>query len=115
MSIIDFVPQKTIKPLFGIKIVPILKNINEIVSEEEYEKILKKALGIDNNRMINIKEVEDEKGILEKIIIIFNYKSIVKAKSKIGDIINEKGYFDFPIYEIDYNKKINVEEIIKQK
>ncbi|OQY10386.1 MAG: hypothetical protein B6I28_01075 [Fusobacteriia bacterium 4572_132] len=113
MSIIEFTPQKTIEPLFGIKIMPILKKIHKKMSKEEYEKIIKIGLGINLNRMIQLKEVEDENGKVELIIIIFNYKSKIKKKIKESRIVNEKGYFNFPIYEIDFNKELNVEEIVK--
>ncbi len=112
MSVVEFVPKKPIDPLFAIKLPPAVSKICESFQEPELEDVLKKALKISEERLVHLKTVEDLKGNLGIIFIIYDYKYRLK-KPKISIPQTENGFFNFRIYEIDFNKDIDLEKFIK--
>ncbi len=113
MSILEFLPKHEIEPLFGIKLCHSLHKISDYIEEEKFEYMVKHALGIDSKRLIKLKKVEDANGETGTVIILYDY--IYKTnKPKVSIPQNEKGYFDFKIYELNFNQEINIEKLIKQ-
>lgn len=114
MAVIKFVPKKGIEPLFAVKLNPAFTKLIIEMENAEAERYMKFALNIDPRRMINIKEVEDAQGNLGHILILYDY--IYKEKRpKVAVPQTEDGYFDFRIYQLDFNKDINIENIIEDQ
>lgn len=114
MAIVKFVPKKGVEPIFAVKLNPAFTKLIVSMTTEEAENSLKTALNINPKRMINIKEVEDAQGTLGHIVILYDY--IYKEKRpKAAVPQTEDGYFDFRIYQLDFNKDINIENIIEDQ
>jgi acetylornithine deacetylase/succinyl-diaminopimelate desuccinylase-like protein len=114
MAVIKFVPKKGIEPIFAVKLNPAFTKLIANLEDEDAEKHMKAALNINPKRMINIKEVEDAQGNLGYILILYDY--IYKEKRPKSVVPQtEDGYFDFRIYQLDFNKDINIENIIEDQ
>ncbi|NLK62366.1 MAG: hypothetical protein GX287_02850 [Fusobacteria bacterium] len=114
MSIIKFTPKKPVKPLFAIKLPPIINKICSFLDEKEMELALKVALKIDASRMIAVIPVSDIEGNDASILVLFDFKYRLK-KPKYVIPETEMGFFDFRIYDIDFNKNIDLEKFIKNE
>ena len=112
MSIINFVPKKGLNPLFGIKLSPTFSKICESLKEIQSETVIKEALNINKNRVIALKEVEDSFGNNFQLLIVFDYIA-KKDKPPINIPHTDEGYFNFPIYNLDYNTKIDIESMVE--
>lgn len=110
MAIVEFSPNKPIKPLFAVKLSPILQRLTEFLDEEESEDVLKRLLGIDVERFVKLQEIEDSLGSRGILLIIFDY--MLKNKEPKYELSNEEGFFNFGIYNIDLNKDIDLEKVI---
>lgn len=111
MSIVQFVPKRGIEPIFAVKLSPSLCKIIDALDRKEADKILKSALNIKENRLIDLKEVEDATGNSAYILIVYDY-IYVKERPKVVIPQTDDGYFDFRIYQLDFNSVINIENII---
>lgn len=114
MALIEFFPRKPLLPLFAIKLPSALCKINSILEPNKYELIIKKSLEINEKRLIKFKEVEDSRGELGLIMIVYDY-IYNKKKPEVLIPQNERGFFDFNIYELDFNRNVNVESIIENQ
>ena len=114
MSRIKFIPKDPIKPLFAIKISSTLhKVLGTIIEENKKISLIKEVLGINPKRFIKLKNVLDENKNDGTIVIIYNY--IYKRVIPKYDIpCDDKGVFQFKIYDIDFNKDINIEGLLKK-
>lgn len=90
---------------------PTVNKICDFLENEEIEDVLKASLKISSKRLVALKVVEDLKGNKGRILIIYDYK-YKKRKPKISIPHNQNGFFDFKIYEIDFNKDIDLEKFI---
>lgn len=113
MGVVDFIPKKGISPIFGIKLAPVLSRACVSLKEIEAELVIKKALNINEHRAIQIKEVEDNNGISFSVLIVYDYLQ-KKNKPPLSIPQTPEGFFDFPIYNFDFNTNINIENIITQ-
>ena len=114
MSTINFIPRDPIKPLFAIKISPTLhKVLNTIFEDKEKLKLLRNVLGINPKRVIGLKNVLDENKNNGAIVIIYDY-IYEKIVPKYDIPCDENGFFKFKIYDIDFNKDINIESLLKK-
>ncbi|MDN5304376.1 MAG: hypothetical protein PWP46_1260 [Fusobacteriaceae bacterium] len=114
MAIVKFYPKGGIRPLFALKLA---ETFNKIIKEfgiEKAEEIIKVALNIDKNRVVDIREVEDGNGDIGFIIILYDFISKYK-RPKTSIPQTEEGFFDFNIYQLDFNINIDVEKIIKDQ
>lgn len=112
MGVIEFIPKGGLTPIFGIKLSPSFSMACEYLKEIEAETLIKKVLNINENRAISLKEVEDSFGNTFHLLIVYNQIS-KKNKTILKTPHTEDGYFDFPIYNLDFNTKIDVEFIIE--
>jgi len=112
MSTIKFVPRDPIKPIFAIKLSPTIHRVLETISEEEKKmELIKKVLKINPKRVIALKSILD-KDNPGTMVVLFDYiYDIIMPKIEIP--YNEDGVFTFKIYDIDFNKEINIEELLK--
>lgn len=109
---INFIPRGGINPIFGIKLAPAFCTVCESLKELEAETLIKKALNINENRAVSLKDVEDSFGNTFQLLVI--YDQLSKRNKEILRIPHtEEGYFDFPIYNLDFNSKIDIEFIIE--
>lgn len=114
MNKIKFIPREPIKPMFAIKVSPTLSKVLDIFSDEKEKlKLLKSVLGINPKRVIGLKNVLDEHKNNGTIIIIYDY-IYEKMMPKIDIPSDDKGFFKFKIYDIDFNTNINIEELLKK-
>lgn len=113
MGVINFIPKNGLTPIFGIKLAPSFSVICENLKETESEILIKKALNINEKRAVSLKDVEDSFGNNFQLLIVYDGIS-VKNKAILKTPHTEEGYFDFPIYNLDFNAKVDVEFIIEQ-
>ena len=113
MSAIKFIPKDPIKPLFAIKVSPTLHKILEtIVEESKRVSLTKEVLGINPKRVVGLKNILDENKNNGTMVIIYNY--IYKRIAPKYDIpCDNKGIFQFKIYDVDFNRDINIEDLLK--
>lgn len=112
MSVVEFVPKEPLKPLFAIKLAPFFFRIHSGLSFDQFEKIVKEALNIDENRLLDFHSAEDKLGNRYLMMIIFNYK--YRHKKPSINLPEKDGFFDFDIFDVDFNMDIDIEEIIKK-
>lgn len=112
MSIMEFSPNPLIKPLFGIKLSPVLQRVCESVEAERAENLMLDVMKINSHRVIQLKKVEDVSGNFGMILIIYNHIYIHKKPET--QIPEKDGFFDFKIYELDFNKDIDIEFLIEE-
>ena len=102
MGVIEFKKREEIKILFGIKL-PLI--VTEFYKESKNKKrayeIMRDTLNISEGRLINVVAVIDGAG---------NFVS-EKERMKLDLEIE---VFDFSIFELDYNGKVDIEDIIKR-
>lgn len=109
---LKFVPRGGINPIFGIKLAPSFSTVCENLKELEAEILIKRALHINENRAVSLKDVEDSFGNNFQLLVVYDH--ISKRNKEILRIPHtEEGYFDFPIYNLDFNTKIDIEFIIE--
>lgn len=114
MSTIKFIPRDPIKPIFAIKISPTLsKVLYTILDEEEKLNLIKNVLGINSKRIIGLKSVLDENKNSGTIVIIYDY-IYEKIMPKYDIPSDDKGFFKFKIYDMDFNTDINIEDLLKK-
>ena len=114
MSKIKFIPRDPIKPIFAIKISPTLsKVLDTLLDEKEKLDLLKNVLRIDPKRVIGLKNVLDENKNNGTIVIIYDYiyENIMPKYDIPSD---DKGFFKFKIYDMDFNTNINIEDLLKK-
>jgi hypothetical protein len=114
MSTIKFIPKDPIKPIFAIKLSPTFHKILETISNEERKiELVKKVLNINSKRVISLKIILDENQNYGTMIVIFDY-IYEHIMPKIEIPFNEDGSFQFKIFDIDFNKEINIENLLKK-
>ncbi|MEI6856002.1 hypothetical protein [Psychrilyobacter sp.] len=114
MNKIKFIPRDPIKPIFAIKISPTLsKVLATLLDGKERLNLLKNVLGIDPKRVIGLKNVLDENKNNGTIVIIYDY-IYEKIMPKYDIPSDDKGFFKFKIYDMDFNTNINIEDLIKK-
>jgi len=114
MNKIKFIPRDPIKPIFALKISPTLsKVLNTLLDEKEKLNLLKNVLGIDPKRVIGLKNVLDENKNNGTIVIIYDY-IYEKIMPKYDIPCDDKGFFKFKIYDMDFNTNINIEDLLKK-
>ncbi len=114
MAVVQFVPRQGIEPLFAVKLSPTLSKIVQGLEEEEAKHLLKRVLNVKEKRVVNLKQVEDAQGNLGHIFILYDYL-YNKVEPKVAIPQTEDGYFDFKIYQLDFNRAINLENIIEDQ
>jgi hypothetical protein len=115
MSTIKFIPRDPIKPIFAIKISPTLSKVLYTLSDDKEKlDLLKNVLGINPKRVIGLKNVLDENKNNGTIVIIYDY-IYEKLVPKYDIPSDEKGFFKFKIYDMDFNTNINIENLLKNR
>jgi hypothetical protein len=114
MSTIKFIPKDPIIPIFAIKLSPTLHKILETISNEnEKLELVKKVLEINPKRVIALKTILDEKQNSGTMIVLFDY-IFEHIMPKIDIPFDDNGTFKFKIYDMDFNKEINIENLLKK-
>ena len=114
MGVVQFVPRRGIEPIFAIKLSPTLSLVIQEMEEEAGKKLLKKVLGVNNKRVVALKQVEDSQGNMGHILILYDY-IYNKIEPKVSVPQTEDGFFNFKIYQLDFNRTINLENIIEDQ
>jgi len=111
MAVIKFKREIRIKPFFGINLSTNLSRIVRKYKKKEAENILKTILNISEKRVVELKEAESPFG--EKVILLLVYKNKIRSENIIKEIPEKKdGTFDFPVFNLDFNNPIDIEEDI---
>jgi len=109
MGVIEFKKREEIKILFGIKL-PLI--VTEFYKESKNKKrayeIMRDTLNISEGRLINVVDVA---GNPASVLVI--YSNFVSEKERMK-LDLEIEVFDFSIFELDYNGKVDIEDIIKR-
>lgn len=112
MAIIQFKKREEPEILFGIKLPLIVMNFyKEVKNKKRAYEILRETFNIDPNRLINVVDVRDGNNNLAIVLVVYNNFVTEKEKMKMNLEIE---YFDFNIFEFDYNKKIDIEDVIEK-
>jgi hypothetical protein len=114
MGIVQFVPRRGIEPIFAIKLSPTFSLVIQEMEEEASKKLLKKVLGVNHKRVVALKQVEDSQGNMGHILILYDY-IYTKIEPKVSVPQTEDGFFNFKIYQLDFNRTINLENIIEDQ
>lgn len=114
MAVVQFVPRRGIEPLFAVKLSPTLSKVVQDLSEADAKSLLKRVLNVEKKRVVNLKQVEDAQGNLGHIFILYDY-IYNKIEPRVTVPQTEDGYFDFKIYQLDFNRVINLENIIEDQ
>ena len=109
---LKFIPKGGINPIFGVKLPPSFSFVCEELEELHAENLIKKALNINENRAVSLKAVEDSFGNNFQLLVIYDHIS-KRDKGILKIPHTEEGYFDFPIYNLDFNTKIDIEFIVE--
>ncbi|MCX5774487.1 MAG: hypothetical protein NTX05_07780 [Fusobacteria bacterium] len=110
MTVIKFDDVKPIKPVFGIKVPSVVYKILAHVSENKFDECLKQALCIRKNRLIHVEFVDLQPNQKSMIIVIFDH--IVKGGKPKFDVPTKDGFFDFPVYDLNFNLEVDIEKLI---
>ncbi len=110
MAIVNFSEIKPIKPLFGIKIPPVVYKILANIDENKFEECIKQALSIRKNRLIHVEQVDLEPNKKSMIVVIFDH--IVKGGRPKIEVPTRDGFFDFPVYDLNFNLEVDIEKLI---
>ncbi len=114
MNKIKFIPRDPIKPIFAIKISPTLSKVLYTLSDEKEKlRLIRNVLGINPKRVIGLKNVLDENKSNGIIVIIYDY-IYEKIMPKYDIPSDDKGFFKFKIYDMDFNLDINIEDLLKR-
>lgn len=112
MGVVKFIPKSGLTPIFGIKLAPCFSIVCQELEELKAEILIKKSLNIHENRAISLKDVEDSFGNNFQLLIVYDAISI-KNRDILKIPHTGEGYFDFPIYNLDFNAAIDIEFIIE--
>ena len=114
MTVIKFIPKNPIEPIFAIKLSPTLHKVLETLPDENTKlELVKKVLEINPKRVVALKTILDENENYGTMVVIFDYiYQHLLPKYEIP--FNEDGSFPFKIYDIDFNKEIKIENLLKK-
>ena len=87
-----------------------VKTILKVSKPKAYE-IIRNTLNISEGRLINVVDVIDGAGNPASVLVI--YSNFVSEKERMR-LDLEIEVFDFSIFELDYNSKVDIEDIIKR-
>lgn len=100
------------KILFGVILPNILSSFMLKLKMDDFESIIKEELNIDEDRLIHFTPAVNANAEEVTILVIYDNllkgKELLKTKSKI-----EIDNFNFHIYNFDFAKKNDVEQLIK--
>jgi len=114
MSTIKFIPKDPIKPIFAIKLSPTLHKILDTISREnEKLELVKKVLEINPKRVVALKTILDEEQKSGTMVVLFDY-IFEHIMPKIDIPFDDSGTFEFKIYDMDFNKEIDIESLLKK-
>ena len=110
ISIIQLRKRQEPEILFGIKLPIIAMNLyKEIKNSKIAYEVFRETFNIKENRLINIVEVRDKNDNLGLVLVIYNNFVTEKERLRLDLEIES---FNFNIFELDYNHKIDIEEIV---
>jgi len=110
MTVVNFSDIKPIVPLFGIKVPPVVYKILAHVDENAFEESLKQALCIRKNRLIHVELVDLQPNQKSMIVVVFDH--IVKGGKPRFEVPTKDGFFDFPVYDLNFNLEVDIEKLI---
>ncbi|MCK5780454.1 MAG: hypothetical protein KAH04_05505 [Psychrilyobacter sp.] len=114
MSTLKFRGRDPIKPLFAIKVSPTMHKVLETIPDDEDKiNLIKTSLDINPKRVVGLKYIVDGEKNNGTIVVLFDYiYEHISPKFEIP--FDEDGTFKFKIYDVDFNKPINIEKILKK-
>ncbi len=113
MSIVHFIPNGNFTPIFGVRLCPSLHRLLDNIDDKRGEAFIKKIINIQKDRAIKFKGFTDKHGKSGTIVIIYDYFH-GSGNPKLIVPETEDGYFDFKIYDVDYNKEVDIENLIEK-
>ncbi|BDU51563.1 hypothetical protein [Haliovirga abyssi] len=112
MAVIEFNKEIRVNPYFGINITNNIARIFKNYKRDESIEIIKILLNISKKRVVEIKEAESTDG--NKVIILLLYGSKYISKNIVKEIPeNPDGTFAFPVFELDFNNVVDIEEELR--
>ena len=112
MGVIEFKKREEVKILFGIKLPSIITEFyKESKNKKRAYEIMRDTLNISEGRLINVVDVIDGAGNPASVLVI--YSNFVSEKERMR-LNLEIEVFDFSIFELDYNSKVDIEDIRKR-
>ncbi|ADO83764.1 hypothetical protein [Ilyobacter polytropus] len=113
MSVVHFVPKGNLNPIFGVRLCPAFHRLLDIIDDKRGETFIKKALNIQKDRAIKFKGFTDKMGKSGTIVVVYDYFN-GSENPKLVVPETSDGYFDFKIYDVDYNKEVDIENLIEK-
>jgi hypothetical protein len=111
MTVVHFVSKGNLTPIFGVRLCPVIHRLLDNIDEKRGEVFIKKILNIQKERAVKFRGFTDKHGNNGTIIIIYDYFH-ESENPKLIIPETEDGYFDFKIYDVDYNKEVDIENLI---
>ena len=111
MTVVNFSPLGDILPVFGIRLCPVLNKLVEGFDDKRAEEYIKKLLKIKKDRAIKFKTYTDNRDKRGILVIVYDYfHGSHSPRLLIPE--TEEGYFNFKIYDVDFNTDVDLEKLI---
>lgn len=113
MTVLTFSPRGDILPVFGVRLCPVLNKLIENLDDKRAEEYIKKLLKIKKDRAIKFKNYTDNREKRGTLVIIYDYfHGSHSPKLLIPE--TDDGYFNFKIYDVDFNTDVDLEKLIER-
>ena len=113
MTILKFSPQGDILPILGVRLCPILNKLIDGLDEKRSEDYIKKLLKIKKDRALKFKGYTDNRERRGTLVIIYDYFH-GNHNPRLLVPETEDGYFNFKIYDVDFNTEVDIEKLIER-
>lgn len=113
MTIVKFSPQGDVLPVLGVRLCPILNKLIEGLDDKRSEDYIKKLLKIKKDRAIKFKGYTDNRERRGTLVIVYDYFHGSHSPKLIVPE-TEDGYFNFKIYDVDFNTEVDLERLIER-
>jgi len=113
MTIVKFSPQGDVTPILGVRLCPILNKLIDGLDEKRSEDYVKKLLKIKKDRALKFKGYTDNRDIRGTLVIIYDYFHGSHSPRLLVPE-TEDGYFNFKIYDVDFNTEVDIEKLIER-
>lgn len=111
MTVVNFSPKGDIFPILGIRLCPVLNKLLDGLDERRAETQVKKLLNIKKERAIKFKGFSDSQDKRGTLVIVYEYfNDSHNPRLLIPE--TKDGYFNFKIYDVDYNSDVDLEKLI---
>ncbi len=113
MTILKFEPHGEVLPILGVRLCPVLNKLIQGFDDNRAEVYIKKLLKVRENRAIKFKGFTDNRGKKGTLVIIYDYFHD-SHNPRLVVPETEDGYFNFKIYDVDFNTEVDLEKLIEK-